>query len=524
MGGQGIDLSAGFVPADPNAGITSALDRFQSRRDIAAREQWMRTPHGGGPAPFMGQGESERFKMHAGTVIPEALPVAGMTVGSIAGGAVGGPPGAMVGSMALGAAGEYGRQKLEDEETSPGKIYDVGVGSGLAETGGALLTKGVTKGLEAVAGSSRANILIDRLLKPSVKKLILGTKTKVDTADAIASEVNKVAGNAHTLPQLKTKVDSAIEDLTIKTQKIVDSYAPQYVESSVSPAAKAGGAISTPGEVLPPASRMLTSGASQLTAGSEIAAAGKPALTPSEIAAVTGRTATPSAAGGTPTVKMFTKQGGIPLRSILRASANKTANELSETEVANKNKVVARLAQMIYQHAGKPEITPSEALQLRRWLYSSVKWPKAALGMRDDIYSALNRQIEVFLQPEDAAAFKANNASVHKLLRARDAIDLRSLEQNRRGVHLTHRWWVLPLVGSSAGGALGYAAGGGKGAAEGAGIGAGIGELGSLGFGMAESPGGLLAQSAVSRTASKAAQKALPLAKKAAQTFFGTQP
>lgn len=493
----GFKLDSATPPPPPGFTLDSAPKELPSQQsmDAAFIQRMKAMPKGTKPAPTW-EG-SDRNIMDARS-LSGALPAAGMTAGSMVG-ALGGPPGAMAGAMVGGAAGEYAREKVEGEKTSAGSIYDTGVTAGLADVAGGIALKGVEKGIASVSpkATAKANVLIDRLLKPNIKKLIGGTTSRVGTANEIAGAVNNVAGDAKTLPQLKEKVDSAIEDLTLKTQKIVDSYAAPWRNAPIS-----GGQANTT--------------APQLGAGTDVI--------PGTALSAGGAAAQP----GATTAKMYTKQGGIPLKRILQSSARKTAGELSATEVADKEKVVTRLAQMVYQHAGKQEITPSEALDLRRWMYSNVKWPKAALGMRDDIYSALNHQIEAFLQPEDAAAFRANNAQVHRLLKGRDAIDIRTLAQNRQGAHITHRWWILPLIGSSAGGGLGYAAGGGKGAAEGAAMGAGLGEIGSIGFGLAESPTGLLGRAALQRGiakgGAKAAETVIPLSQEARKMIFGMNP
>ena len=502
MGTSSINLSSGLVPKpggiDLSAGMVAAPSTGRLNMPMHQAEA---IQHQNAPI----SATSNASKVSA---LHTVLSTSGMAVGGMFGG---------VDGAGLGAAGgEFAAEKIAGEKTDSAKIAKAAITGGLNEAGGQAVTKGIGKAAEAMAPklSERTSLLIDRLIKSSVRKPIPGTKSKVESADAIAKEVSKVAGNAKSLKELYQNVEKGISDLTENTHSIVDKYKPQWVEAEASPfegrAGKSTSSEISSTRALGSGQKALSSGAPSLPEPSDLAVAGKASLGPAEPIGNTARavpSSADSAADTAPKVKVFVRSGGIPLRQILMRSARKTAQELSETEVPNKEKAVLRLAHMIRAHAGKDELTPSEALELRRWLYSKVKWPRAALGMRDDIYHALNGQIETFLEPQDAATFRANNASVSKLIRGRDAIDVRELAHRRSGIHLSHRWWILPLVGSGVGGGLGYAAGGYKGMAEGTALGAGLGEAASIGSGMAESAGGLLMRARADKAMAEAAAR-----------------
>src|SRR5579875_1897026 len=386
-----------------------------------------------------------RFMEGANKIVLEALPAIGMTAGGIAG-----APGLVTGGIGAGAGaglGKIAQDVLEEKEgikpkATPGEEAKgiaeqtaLGVGS---DVGGGLAMKGAEKAAAAMA--PKLGALADRIMagiiRPSARRLIAG-QGRAETARQVAHEVASVAGSATTLSKLSENVSRAIDDITAKTESIVNSYKPGEIEVPVSDARK-------------------PSGAKQITGGTEL-------VPPRSIAVPEPK------AAGQPAAKMFVRQGGINLNRILQRSAKMASENLSDTEFPDKTNIVRRAVKMIARHAGKSDLTPSEALSLRRWLRRDMKWPRSLNGLRDEVYAELNRQIGSFLSPEDRALFEANNAKVHRLLIGKDAID-----------SAMHRHLVNPInmtIHGGMGGWIGYEAGGKPGAIAGAAIGAATGTI-----------------------------------------------
>ena len=156
----------------------------------------------------------------------------------------------------------------------------------------------------------------------------------------------------------------------------------------------------------------------------------------------------------------------IPLYSILAEEGSKAIEYLNDAFVANKGKTIDQLVDNIRNHAGKDDLSPQEALELRRWMYKDIHWPIGTKGMRDKVYHAINQHIAESLSPEDAAAFRANNRVVHRLIKANEAIDNAQYAKMKAATRMG--------IGAMAGGAVGYKTGGVKGAVEGAGAGAAL--------------------------------------------------
>ena len=413
-----------------------------------------------------------------------ALPVVGMTVGSLIGGGLAGPPGAVAGSAAGGALGEYGREKIEGEPASLGKIAGSGaIGAG-SEFGGQIIGKGVEKVAGAISPKAieASNKIIARLIKPTSKGAtrVAGSATRLESDKAIAGAVNNVAGDARSLNELHSKVTNAIEDTTAATNRLVGQYAPQWKEAQIS-------ATGTPSSV-------------------------SSAMVP-RTALATGKEAPPAYAASQPGAKMYTKSGGVPIYRMVRKWMNDSIDQLDESMVADKSKVMSRLATMIFKKAGNTEITPADALELRRWIRRDLQWPAGTQKVRDKLYRDLNSQIESFLDAEDAAKFRENNAAVHRLLKAQDAIDnrLHSKYISPSGVG---RYWLPATIGAAGGGAVGGILGGPKGAAAGASMGATAGGLAELGILIASTERGQLSRAAAMRAIS--GFKGLSLASKEA--------
>lgn len=434
--------------------------------------------------------ESTAGKVMTGTnkAILSSLPTIGMTAGGIAGapglatGVAGAAAGAGLGKVVESTIEEKEGLKPKATPKEEAKSLAASTGEGaLAELGGKAATKVLEKGAAYVAPklSDQATKIMAKIIKPSARRLIAGTG-RAETARQVSQEVANVAGIARNLTQLGENVQNAIDGLTAKTDSIVAQYKPQEIEVPVT--GKTG------------APKQLTSGAPQLTPGSAIGPVGG--------AAAAAGTAAGTKAGQA-TAKVFVRQGQINLNRILQRSGRAAAENLSETEFPDKTRLVKRAAQMIARHAGSADLSPSDALSLRRWLRSGMKWPKALNGMRDDVYSELNRQIGSFLSPEDRAIFESNNAQVHRLLIGKDAID-----------SAMHKALINPsrmVLHGGMGGWLGYEAGGRKGAIVGAALGA---ATGSVPF--------MLGEAATKRVASKAAGKvaegmAVPVVKAGAQ-------
>ena len=201
----------------------------------------------------------------------------------------------------------------------------------------------------------------------------------------------------------------------------------------------------------------------------------------------------------------------IPLYDILIDKGSKAIEDLNDAFTANKGKTVDQLVDNIRNHAGKDELSPQEALELRRFLYNDVHWPIGTKGFRDEVYHAINQHVADALSPEDAAAFRANNKVVHRLIKANEAIDNVQYSKMKAAGRMG--------VGTLAGAAVGYKTGGVKGAIEGAGAGAALtstptmlGEAGAarMASRTASSVAKGLANPVASRVASQAA--AVPIA------------
>lgn len=156
----------------------------------------------------------------------------------------------------------------------------------------------------------------------------------------------------------------------------------------------------------------------------------------------------------------------VPLYDILIDKGSKAIENLNDAFTTNKGKTVDQLVDNIRNHAGKDDLSPKEALELRRYLYNDVHWPIGTKGFRDEVYHAINQHISEALSSEDAAAFRANNKVVSRLIKANEAIDNVQYAKMKAAGRMG--------VGALAGGAVGYKTGGVKGAIEGAGAGAAL--------------------------------------------------
>lgn len=117
----------------------------------------------------------------------------------------------------------------------------------------------------------------------------------------------------------------------------------------------------------------------------------------------------------------------IPIYDILIDKGSAAIDRMADSNIPNYGKNMDALVQAISDHAGgKAEISPQEAIKLRRWLYSDdLRLPAGTKSFRDDVYHALNDHISQSMSPEDAKAFRANNRSVHRLIKAEKAIGKR---------------------------------------------------------------------------------------------------
>lgn len=185
--------------------------------------------------------------------------------------------------------------------------------------------------------------------------------------------------------------------------------------------------------------------------------------------------------------KMLQKYDGIaqPIRmqKILGMRGQEAIRDLDPKFVTDKTGTVRQLLKNIDKHMmdefGTRELSPSQALQLRRWIRGGTKdadgitgmqWPAGTKTLRDSIYRDLNKSIESRLSGADAQEFRAGRSAVHRLLKGSEAIDRQQAMKFKRGLKM------MSIYGTG-GGIVGYELGGKKGAVAGALAGASLGSV-----------------------------------------------